>query len=144
MTVPLLYLPGRHRTVWFAYSEDRKGEHPRQHLKNFKGVGFRQTPMSDSLICTAMAPSMKLPAGPTHGASFTRSTSSTPRPPLPSTGKDRGSLPARRLAQMDGEVPPFPVTEERNRSCAPIRALALALTLSLLSEALKAVIRKTG
>jgi transposase len=24
-------------SVWFAYSEDRKGEHPRQHLKNFKG-----------------------------------------------------------------------------------------------------------
>lgn len=23
--------------VWFAYSEDRKGEHPRQHLKNFTG-----------------------------------------------------------------------------------------------------------
>jgi transposase len=23
--------------VWFVYSEDRKGEHPRQHLKNFKG-----------------------------------------------------------------------------------------------------------
>src|SRR5580692_5091419 len=23
--------------VWFAYSEDRKGEHPRQHLKAFKG-----------------------------------------------------------------------------------------------------------
>jgi transposase len=23
--------------VWFAYSEDRKGEHPRQHLKNFEG-----------------------------------------------------------------------------------------------------------
>ena len=23
--------------VWFAYSEDRKGEHPRQHLKDFKG-----------------------------------------------------------------------------------------------------------
>jgi transposase len=23
--------------VWFAYSEDRKGEHPRGHLKNFKG-----------------------------------------------------------------------------------------------------------
>ena len=23
--------------VWFAYSEDRKGEHPRQHLKRFKG-----------------------------------------------------------------------------------------------------------
>jgi transposase len=24
--------------VWFAYSEDRKGEHPRQHLKNFAGA----------------------------------------------------------------------------------------------------------
>ena len=24
--------------VWFAYSEDRKGEHPRAHLKNFKGA----------------------------------------------------------------------------------------------------------
>jgi transposase len=23
--------------VWFAYSQDRKGEHPRQHLKSFKG-----------------------------------------------------------------------------------------------------------
>jgi len=23
--------------VWFAYSEDRKGEHPRRHLKDFKG-----------------------------------------------------------------------------------------------------------
>jgi transposase len=24
--------------VWFAYSEDRRGEHPRQHLRNFKGA----------------------------------------------------------------------------------------------------------
>jgi transposase len=24
--------------VWFAYSQDRKGEHPRQHLRNFKGA----------------------------------------------------------------------------------------------------------
>jgi len=24
--------------VWFAYSEDRRGEHPRQHLKNFQGA----------------------------------------------------------------------------------------------------------
>jgi hypothetical protein len=37
--------------VWFAYSEDRKGEHPRRHLKNFKGAlqadaysGFHQWP----------------------------------------------------------------------------------------------------
>jgi hypothetical protein len=24
--------------VWFSYSEDRRGEHPRQHLKNFRGA----------------------------------------------------------------------------------------------------------
>jgi hypothetical protein len=24
--------------VWFGYSPDRKGEHPRQHLKNYKGA----------------------------------------------------------------------------------------------------------
>jgi transposase len=24
--------------VWFSYSEDRKGEHPRQHLRNFRGA----------------------------------------------------------------------------------------------------------
>jgi transposase len=24
--------------VWFAYSEDRRGEHPRKHLENFKGA----------------------------------------------------------------------------------------------------------
>jgi transposase len=24
--------------VWFAYSEDRRGEHPQQHLKNFRGA----------------------------------------------------------------------------------------------------------
>jgi transposase len=24
--------------VWFAYSQDRKGEHPRQHLKDFRGA----------------------------------------------------------------------------------------------------------
>ena len=24
--------------VWFTYSEDRKGEHPRRHLKDFKGA----------------------------------------------------------------------------------------------------------
>ena len=33
--------PAGHSTapaVWFAYSEDRKGEHPRLHLKDFKGA----------------------------------------------------------------------------------------------------------
>jgi transposase len=26
------------RAVWFAYSPDRKGEHPRRHLRDFKGI----------------------------------------------------------------------------------------------------------
>jgi transposase len=33
--------PAGYRTapaVWFAYSEDRKGEHPQRHLKDFKGA----------------------------------------------------------------------------------------------------------
>jgi transposase len=33
--------PAGYRTapaVWFAYSQDRKGEHPRRHLKDFKGA----------------------------------------------------------------------------------------------------------
>jgi len=33
--------PGGENTspaVWFAYSEDRRGEHPRKHLENFKGA----------------------------------------------------------------------------------------------------------
>lgn len=29
---------GAHPAVWFQYSEDRRGEHPRQHLGNFSGV----------------------------------------------------------------------------------------------------------
>ena len=27
-----------HPAVWFQYSEDRRGEHSRQHLKGFRGV----------------------------------------------------------------------------------------------------------
>jgi len=34
--------------VWFAYSPDRKGEHPRQHLHNFRGV-LRDTITRNSL-----------------------------------------------------------------------------------------------
>jgi transposase len=57
--------------VWFAYSEDRKGEHPRHHLKNFTGAlqadayaGFHHL----------YGNHMRQPAGPMHGASSTRFT----------------------------------------------------------------------
>jgi transposase len=32
--------------VWFAYSEDRKGEHPRQHLKDFAAAESQGKPGS--------------------------------------------------------------------------------------------------
>ncbi len=68
--------------VWFAYSEDRKGEHPRQHLKNFRAL-CRQTPMPGSIIFfTAMA-FTKLPAGRMPDASSMRSMSSMPSPQPP-------------------------------------------------------------
>jgi hypothetical protein len=71
--------------VWFAYTPDRKGEHPRQHPKNFKGAlqadayaGFHHL-YGDVTF-------MKLRGEPTPSASFTASMRSTPRPlpPKPS------------------------------------------------------------
>jgi transposase len=54
--------------VWFAYSPDRKGEHPRAHLKTFKGalqaevpsdrsssLGWRLMPTRDFIISTTAA-----------------------------------------------------------------------------------------
>ena len=57
--------------VWFAYSPDRKGEHPEQHLREFRGAlqadayaGFNQS-------IKRMAAFRKSPAGRTFGASST-------------------------------------------------------------------------
>jgi len=62
--------------VWFAYSEDRKGEHPRQHLKNFRGglqadayAGFHHL-YGDGAI-------YEVACWLTHAASSTRFMSST-------------------------------------------------------------------
>jgi hypothetical protein len=44
--------------VWFAYSADRKGEHPRQHLKNFQGR-CRRTPTPAFIIFTMVVLSMR-------------------------------------------------------------------------------------
>ena len=61
--------------VWFAYSEDRKGEHPRQHLSTFQGTlqadayaGFQHS-MPEA--------SKKQHVGLMPDASSTRSMSST-------------------------------------------------------------------
>jgi hypothetical protein len=59
--------------VWFAYSEDRKGEHPRQHLNNFSGAlqadaysGLRQLYEDGGIY--------EVSCGPTRDASSTTST----------------------------------------------------------------------
>ena len=135
--------------VWFAYSEDRKGERPRQHLKNFKG-GLQADAYAGFLICMARALSMKSRAGRMHAASFTNPCYPRITHDNRGSGEDRRSLcyrgrgtrqacrseaecptgasktTARRHAQMDGEGTPFAVSEERNCGCDSIRALALA------------------
>ena len=40
--------------VWFAYPQDRKGEHPRQHLKDFRGA-LQADAYLDFIICMAKA-----------------------------------------------------------------------------------------
>jgi len=40
--------------VWFAYSPDRKGEHPKQHLKNFKGAVQARVPGKRYFACAAL------------------------------------------------------------------------------------------
>jgi transposase len=64
--------------VWFAYSPDRKGEHPRQHLKNFKGA-LQADAYSGFHHLYEGALFMKWRVGPMPGASSTTFMWSTPR-----------------------------------------------------------------
>ena len=56
--------------VWFAYSPDRKGEHPQQHLRDFAAL-CKPMPMPDSTSCTRTAAFRRPPAGLTSGVSST-------------------------------------------------------------------------
>jgi transposase len=67
--------------VWFAYSPDRKSEHPANHLRDFRGV-CRPMDMRDSTGCTNKAESWKRHAGRMYGVSFTTCMRRTP-PLLP-------------------------------------------------------------
>ena len=66
--------------VWFAYSEDRKGEHPRQHLKNFKG-GLQADAYAGFHHLYGDGGIYEVAPGRMHAASFTRSMLSTPIAP---------------------------------------------------------------
>jgi len=46
--------------VWFAYSPDRKGERPKQHLKRFEGA-LQADAYAGSIVSTATARSTKSP-----------------------------------------------------------------------------------
>jgi transposase len=68
--------------VWFAYSDDRKGEHPRRHLKDYTGA-LQADAYSGLHHLYGDGRIMKLLVGRMLGASFTRSMSSTHRPQQP-------------------------------------------------------------
>lgn len=65
--------------VWFAYSEDRKGEHPQQHMKQFKDA-LRADAHSGFHHLYAMARSTRSHAGRMHGVSSMTFTPYTSRP----------------------------------------------------------------
>lgn len=65
--------------VWFAYSPDRKGEHPQTHLANFTGV-LQAMRMPASTPSTTADASPRRHAGRTHAASFTTCTWPVHRP----------------------------------------------------------------
>jgi transposase len=136
--------------VWFAYSEDRKGEHPRQHLKSFKGA-FRPTPMPGSIISTArndlevacwaharrkfheihIHPSPTTTEAIERDRRTLRDRSRDPWQHCRRSGRrhpsGQGKTPARQHAHLDGEVHTREALPEvRHRGRDPLRALALA------------------
>ena len=60
--------------VWFAYSADRKGEHPQQHLRNYSGA-CRRTRIRACTTCMATEGFTKYRVGLTRDASSTISMS---------------------------------------------------------------------
>jgi len=90
--------------VWFAYSEDRKGEHPRQHLKNFKG-GLQADAYAGFHHLYGDGAFMKSRAGRMHAASSTRSMSSTHHPQQPRLWP--GSALSTRLKMRCAASPPI-------------------------------------
>jgi transposase len=56
--------------VWFAYSPDRKGEHPQAHLANFNSVLQADAYAGFNAVYDSGRASSKRPAGHTHGANF--------------------------------------------------------------------------
>ena len=55
--------------VWFAYTPDRKGEHPRRHLNGFTGT-LQADGYAGFLISTTPAASARPPAGRMCGAAY--------------------------------------------------------------------------
>ena len=136
--------------VWFAYSEDRRGEHPQQHLKDFTGAlqadaysGLHHL-YGDGRIyevgCWAHARRKFYDIHVTHQSPTTtealrrigdavrdrrRGARKTTGSALFDSTSPRQADP-RRPSSLDGEDAPFPVGQERHRRCHPICTLPLA------------------
>lgn len=89
--------------VWFAYSPDRKGQHPRAHVKGFSGI-LQADGYAGLLSCMRRAPFRRLRAGFTPAASFTMSTKTWLHrlPPRRCNGL-RHSMPSK--ARFEGNRP---------------------------------------
>lgn len=122
--------------VWFTYSPDRKGEHPKRHLQNFKGAlqadayaGFHHLYDTGSITEAA--------CWRTHGASFTRSIwrIRRRRPPKTSSASPRSTPSRRRSAAA-----PWSCAEKSNRQeprrCSQACTCGLKNTLAKLSRKL--------
>jgi len=81
--------------VWFAFSPDRRGEHPQTHLKSFHGT-LQAMRMRAFFRSMKEAGSLKQPAGPIPGASSTTFSPPPhqPRPPRPSAAS-ANSMPSK-------------------------------------------------
>ena len=91
---------GQHRAapaVLFRYSPDRKGEHPRAHLSDFRGILQADAYAGFDAALRGRARSAKRPAGRTCGASSTTSTRRNRSPVA-----DRGAAAHRRAVRDRG------------------------------------------
>jgi transposase len=141
--------------VWFAYSPDRKGEHPRRHLKNFRGAlqadgysGFHHLYDGGSIYevaCWAHARRKFYDIHAIHASPITTeaiarigalygieeedSRQADRCAPLRSPGTRQAA--AGEPQKLDGNIAPLVVQKERNGGRDPICALALERADSL-------------
>jgi transposase len=139
--------------VWFTYSEDRKGEHPRRHLKDFKGAlqadaysGFHHLYGDGAIYEVACWAHTRrkfhdihvVHASPTTTEALARIAALygieeqiRGKPAELLDPADSRQAAARRVAPVDGEDAALALDQERDRRRDPLCALALACSDAL-------------